>query len=314
MALTANTLATYETTGNREDLSDIIYMVDPTDTPMLTSIGEKDATAVLHEWQTISLDTASASNAVLEGDEATIDAANTTSRPSNTCQISDKVARVTGTQRAVNSAGRDDELDFQVYLKTLALRRDIDAALSQNNAEVTGDDTTARKLGGFETWTATNVSRGTSGALTTGNGNTAPTDGTQRAFTETLLKAVLKLGWDNGANFDLILLGSFNKQAMSTFTGNATRMVGAEDQALYASIDVYKSDFGDCQVMLSRQVRTRSALVLQRDMAKCAWLRRVGMATLAKTGDADMKQIIGEYTFEACNPLALGVVADLTTS
>lgn len=314
MAIPATTLSTYESTGNREDLSDIIYMIDPTDTPLLTSIGETEAKAVLHEWQTISLDSASASNAVLEGDDATTDTANTTTRLSNTCQISDKVARVTGTQRTIVTAGREDELDFQVYLKTLALRRDIDSALSQNNAEVTGDETTARKLGGFETWSYDNASRGTSGSLASATGNSAPVDGTQRAFQESMLKEVLKEGWDNGANFDSVILGSFNKQAASGFTGNATRMVGAEDKQLYASIDVYSSDFGDVEVMLSRQVRTRSALVMQKDMLKCAWLRRVGMTTLAKTGDSDRKQILGEYTLEVCNPKAIGVVADLTTS
>ena len=101
MATPADTFTSYDAIGNREDLSDVIYNVDPTDTPFMTSIPRTKATAVLHEWQTDALDAASSSNAVLEGDDATTTAVTPTVRLSNTCQISDKVPRVTGTQQAV---------------------------------------------------------------------------------------------------------------------------------------------------------------------------------------------------------------------
>ncbi len=61
------TYQTYTAIGQREDLSDVIYNISPTDTPFMSSIGKTKATAILHEWQTDSLAAASLSNAAVEG-------------------------------------------------------------------------------------------------------------------------------------------------------------------------------------------------------------------------------------------------------
>lgn len=47
--MATNTFTTYDAKGNREDLSDIIYRVDPTDTPFTSSIAKVKATATTHE-------------------------------------------------------------------------------------------------------------------------------------------------------------------------------------------------------------------------------------------------------------------------
>src|SRR6266487_1022241 len=122
MALPTNTFATYEAIGNREDLSDVIYRIDPTDTPFMTGIEREKATAVNHEWQTQALAAAATT------------ATTSTVRLGNICQISYKVPRVTGTQRAVEHAGRDDELAYQEMLKGLELKRDLEAILVGTNA------------------------------------------------------------------------------------------------------------------------------------------------------------------------------------
>src|SRR6266540_3497553 len=145
MALPTNTFATYEAVGNREDLSDVIYRIDPTDTPAMTGFERAKATAVNHEWQTQALAAVDTSNYVLEGDDATTDAATPTVRLGNVCQILDKVARVTGTQQAVQHSGRDDELAYQEMLKGLELKRDMETLLvGVNIAKVTGSDFTGR--------------------------------------------------------------------------------------------------------------------------------------------------------------------------
>src|SRR6478752_8689470 len=117
MAVPSNTFQTYQAIGNREDLSDVIYRIDPTDTPCMTAFEREKATAVNHEWQTQALAAVDTANYVLEGDDATTDAATPTVRLGNICQISDKVARVSGTQEAVDKAGRGSELDYQAMLK-----------------------------------------------------------------------------------------------------------------------------------------------------------------------------------------------------
>ena len=316
MAMPGSSFATYAAKGNREDLSDVIYMIDPTDTPFLSGVPRSKATAPLHEWQTDSLAAASSSNAVLEGDDATTDSTTATTRLSNTCQISDKVPRVTGTQESVNKAGRKSEMSYQVAKVAQELKTDMESALLASTAEVTGNATLARKLGSINAWTTTNISIGSGGSAagTALVGNTKRTDGTQRPFTEALLKAALKLCWDNGGDPECIMLGSFNKQVASGFTGNATRFKGAEDKSLMAAIDIYDSDFGELQIIPNRFQRARDVHILQKDMWGVAYLRPFQLWDLAKTGDTERKQLLVEFTLEARNEKASGAVYDLNTS
>lgn len=314
MTQPADTFSTFDAIGNREDLSDVIYDISPTDTPFMSGIARVTATATLHEWQTDALDAASATNAVIEGDDATTDAATPTVRLGNRVQISDKVPRVTGTQRVVDSAGRGDEFDYQILKSGKALKRDMESSLLANNAAVTGSDSVARELAGIEAWIATNDNFGATGASPTGDGTDARTDGTQRAFAESDLKSVLASCFDEGGDPNMVMVGSFNKQAMSAFSGNATRQTDSKDQKLVTAIKIYVSDFGDLQVQTNRFQRSRTALVLDMDMWAMATLREFTQEPLAKTGDSDRVQILSEYTLESRNEAASGSVNDLTTA
>jgi len=318
MALPTNTFATYEAIGNREDLSDVIYRIDPTDTPAMSGFEREKATAVNHEWQTQALAAVDTTNAVLEGDDATTDAATPTVRLGNICQISDKVARVTGTQRAVEHAGRDDELEYQEMLKGLELKRDMESiVIGTNQAKVTGNDSTARKTATVLSWIKSNTSKGASGAdPSAADGTGTRTDGTQRVFTEANLKTVLQSVWNSGGKPDTIMVGGFNKQVFSTFTGRATPIEDTKAKKIVASVDAYESDFGRLKIVPNRFQRSRDVLVLQMDMWALAYLngRRMVSIPLAKTGDSDRRQMLSEYALVSRNEKASGGVFDLTTS
>ena len=313
MAQPTNTFDTYDSIGEREDLSDVIYNISPTDTPFLSSAAKTSSTAVLHEWQTDALASASTSNAVIEGDEATLDAVTATTRLSNSCQIMDKTVVITGTQEAVDKAGRASELAYQIAKKAKELKRDMEAQITTNNAEVTGSATAAREMGSLGAWVATNDVMGTSG--TSGSvGNTSRTDATQRAFTEDLLKSVIKSVWNEGGDPTMIMVGPFNKQKLSGFTGNSTRFDAGADATLYTSVDVYASDFGQLQVVPNRFSRDRDCYVLDMNYWGIAFLRDFSMHELSKTGDSEKRQLLVEATLESRNEKASGLVADLTTS
>jgi hypothetical protein len=316
MALPTDTHTTYTAIGNREDLSDMIYRIDPTDTPFMSSLEKVKATAVNHEWQTQALAAASSSNAVLEGDDATTDAATPTVRLGNICQISDKVARVSGTQQAVEHAGRDDELAYQEMLKGLELKRDMEMILvGTNQAKNTGAAATARKTASVLSWLKTNESAsGTAPA--TADGAATRSDGTQRAFTEAQLKTVLSSIWTNGGKPNVIYTGAFNKQVFSTFTGRATVTEDAKSKKIVASVDAYESDFGTLKVVANRFQRTRDVLVIESDKWALGHLngRKMVSIPLAITGDSRRKQILSEYVLEARNEKSSGGVFDLTTS
>ncbi|OWJ67442.1 DUF5309 domain-containing protein [Inquilinus limosus] len=311
MAIVANTFTTFSAIGNREDLADKIYNISPTDTPFMAAIGKNKATAVLHEWQTDALDPP-ADNAQLEGDETAFAAVTPTVRLGNRCQISKKSVVVSGTQDAVDKAGRGREMVYQMMLKSKSLRRDMERVLTNNQAPVTGNTTTARQLRPLCGWYATNDNRGAGGA--DGTASAAATDGTQRALTEALAKGVLQATWDQGGDVDLIMVGSFNKTVISGFTGNVTKMQDTSNQKLSANIDVYRSDFGTHQIKANRFQRARDAHFLDTSMWALATLRAPFTEDLAKTGDATKAHIITEYTLEARNEAASGIVADLLTS
>lgn len=312
MAIITNTFLTFSAIGNREDLSDAIYNISPVDTPFMGSIGKAKATAVLHEWQTDAL-AAAAANAQLEGDDHTSFAAVTpTVRLGNRCQISSKDVIVSGTQDAVDKAGRKREMVYQMLLRSRELKRDIEFVLTNNQAPVTGNSTTARQLRPLCSWYATNDNRGASGA--DGSSSTAATDGTQRALTEDLLKTVLQNCWTQGGNPDRLMTGAFNKTVISGFTGNHSRIQDTSNKKLVTAIDVYVHDFGSVKVVANRFSRARDLHVLDTEYWAVAWLRPIHTVDLAKTGDATKGLIQAEYTLESRNEAASGIVADLTTS
>lgn len=317
MSLPSDTFTTYSAIGNREDLADIIYNVDPTETPFLTAAEKVKAKAVNHEWQTQALASAVTTNAVLEGSDAITDAATPTVRLGNICQISDKVARVTGTQQVVDKAGRDNELDYQMILKGKELKRDMESTLLQGGPKASGDATTARALAGILCWIATNDVFETTGSGSSPSpvtGADMRNDGTQVAFTEARLKSCLQLCWASGGDPDRIMLGGFNKQQMSTFVGRGTPTEDTKSKKIVATVDVYESDFGTLKVVPNRFMRTRDVLILQMDMWAVAYLRNMKTVELAKTGDSERRQIICEYTLEARNEKSSGGVFDNTTS
>lgn len=314
MAQPSNTFDTYDTVGIREDLQDVIYSISPTETPFMSSAAREQVKSTTHEWQTDALAAASTSNAVIEGDEATLDASTATSRLANKTQIMDKTVVITGTQEAVDKAGRASELAYQIAKKSKELKRDIEATLLANQAKVTGDSSTARKFASLGAWVFSNDVLGSGGASPTGDGTDARTDGTQRAFTEDQLKSVIKSVWNAGGSPSILMVGPFNKQKVSGFTGGSTRFDASEDKTLYASIDVYSSDFGDLEVVPNRFSRDRDAWVLDMDYWSVGFLRDFTMHELSKTGDSEKRQLLVELTLISRNEGASGLVADLTTS
>ena len=318
MTVPADTFSTYDAIGNREDLSNMIYDISPTQTPFISGISRESATATNHEWQTDSL-AAAANNATIEGDDATTDATTPTVRLGNYTQISDKVPRVTRTQRQIDSAGRGDEMDYQIMKRAKELKRDMEAVLLSNKAKVAGSEAVAREAAGIESWIATNTDLGVGGVAPTGDGTDARTSGTDRAFAQSQLDGVISDIWDEGGEPDTIMVGSKVKQQLSGLVnggaaGAAQRIVDGDKNSVTTAIDIYVSDFGSLAVVPNRFMVQESMLVLQMDMWGMATLAEFQETPLAKTGDSDRVQLLSEYTLVAKNEKASGIVSDLLQS
>lgn len=319
MAVTANTNETYDVSTIREDLSEALASITPTETVFMSAIGTRSIDNTFFEWSEVDL-AAAATNTQIEGDVGLSNSAPTNAvRKGNYSNISAKVVEVSDTNQAVNGVANAQTVAKQVAYKLSEMKRDMEKMCLSNVAGNAGASGTARVTAGLPAFLTTNASRGTGGAdgTTSGSGtsgypNAAATDGTQRAITEALLKGVIADCWDQGATPSIVLCGSSQKQTISTFTGNATRFKEAEDSKLNAAIDVYVSDFGELQIVPSRHIRSRDVFVLDPSYAEIAYLQTAKQKPLARTGLSERRLISAEWGLQVTSEKAHGVVADVS--
>lgn len=303
--------------GVREDLEDTIYRVAPEETPFISNIGTTKAKATYHEWQTETLAAAVATNAQLEGDDYTLSAGNLTTRVGNILMILAKTGGVSETQEVVDKAGRDSELARQKVLKTIELKRDLETRALGNYASVAESGATTRKLGGMLAWITSNDNRGATGSdggFSTGI-VAAATNGTQRTFTESLVKATWATIFGNGGKPTQAYMSGTHKQQFSAFTGIAdirSDVSGKGQATIYGAADVYVGDFGSLTLIPHPYALTRDCVLVDPKMAKIATLRGVTSKALASSGDNEKFLITMEKTLVVSNEKAHGVIADLT--
>ena len=322
MAVKANTFGVGSATnitnaiGIREDLTDVIYNIAPTETPFMSNIGRTKCTATTHEWQTDTLATA-AVNQQLEGedyDSAGLEASVPTVRPTNYTTISAKTLIISGTHESVLKAGRKSEIAYQVAKKGKEIKRDMEVTSSRQQAPVAQTGTTSRKPRALESWIDTNTSETGS----THSSTYVITDGTQRDLTEALAKAAIQAAWTSGGDPEMMLCGPVNKQNISSqFSGIATmyrEQSGVGPGTIIGAADIYVSDFGELKVVPSRFSRDRTISIIQKDMWAVAYLRPFKVWELAKTGDSEKRLLLTEYTLESRNEASSAKVADLNTS
>ncbi|MFA6043625.1 MAG: DUF5309 family protein [Phycisphaerales bacterium] len=304
--------------GVREDLEDTIYRVAPEETPFISNIGTKKASATYHEWQTETLASAVATNAQLEGDDYTLGAGNLTTRVGNTLMILAKAGGVSATQEVVDKAGRDSELARQKVLKTIEMKRDLETRAIGNYAAVAESGATTRKLGGMLAWITSNDSRGSGGSdggFSASPGPAAATNGTQRTFTEALVKSVWATIFTNGGKPTQAYMSGTHKQQFSAFTGIAdirSEVSGKGMATIYGAADVYVGDFGALTLIPHAYGLTRDCVLVDPKMASIATLRGVSSKALASSGDNEKFLLTMEKTLVVSNEKAHGVIADLT--
>lgn len=316
MTKVTNAVATYDVTTNREDLSDAVYRIEPADTPFMSAVPRTKATAVLHEWSTQALSAVNTSNARLEGDALSRAASTTPARKQNYCQISSRDATVTGTQRATNPAGISDMMAYQMSLKSLELRKDMEAIMLGNQGQTAGNTTTARTLRSFNAWISGNGSRGANGADSTA-ATAAATDGTAgdiRTLDEAMLKDAIKDAFDDGGVPKMALVGTFNKQVISGFTGRSSSREFVDKDMILGAASIYASDFGDIKIVPNRTQRGRDVYLVDPTKVAVSFLRAFEPQELGRSGDAVTRDIISEYTLEMRHPNAHALIADLATS
>lgn len=324
MTQVAGTTDTYDLIGIAEDVEDAIFNISPTETPFLTMAKRKSVSNTFHQWQTDSL-AAAAANRQVEGDDASFTTATPTTMLGNYTQISRKTLIVSRTADTVKKYGRAKEFARLTVKYGKELKRDIEFALVQNQASSAGGSQTARSSAGFESMIAGNriVASGNTTGTTPGYAAgvwAAPTDGTATVtITEALLVSGLDAAWQDGGDPSVLMMNSGIKADIATF-GGAQKFAGTyvpnqgkAQSMVIGGVDLYISDFGDHKLVLNRYMRTRTLFGIDPEYVSVGFLDGIKSVDLAKTGDAEKKMLITEFTLIADNPDAHFKIQDLAT-
>ncbi len=309
MAQLANTYDSYDQKGIKEDLTDVIYEVTPSDTPFYSACKKTKASSTLHEWQTDTL-RASTTNAHKEGDETTFAEPTPTVRLGNRTQIFKNAVIIADTDEGLSKAGRAKEMAYQTLKIAREQKLDIEKALFANNPQVAGNATTARELAGLGAWITTNTDHNGGSDPTSADGTDARNDGTDRAFTQTMFDDVMQKIWTSGGNADKCYLSPTNMNIALGFTGNNAQRNTVEVGEVAKVVDLYMTPWGSVEFVPSRENRGDDVFILQSDMWEVPVLRGTKNVELAKTGDASKRQVVTELTLCSKNEAASGGVFD----
>jgi hypothetical protein len=304
---TAKTTTVSNTSGLAEDFEDVIFMVSPTDTPLLTLAKRKTADARYHQWQEDSLAAAS-SNIAEEGADATFVTASGTTTLGNYCQISTKTVDISRTLDIVKKYGRKSEVAREMMKRGKELKRDMEFTICRNQPSAS---TTARSTAGWETMISGNLVRANSAQTAdysvrgfSAASWTAPEDGSLVTFIEADLVSALGLAWEDGGDPSIIMMSKKNKNLFNAFSGVATKyneVKGTSQATVTGASDVYVSSYGNHTVKLNRYMRDTAVFCLDPEYISVAYLDGIKKTPLAKTGDAERHMLTVEYALVVDN-------------
>ncbi len=316
MAVLANTIQNVARVGVREDLEEKIAELFPDETPFIDAIGRSKASNTYTEWQTDSLAAANEANAAIQGDDLGNASRANTVRVGNHTQIFTKVVGSSTTVEWTNKAGRKSELARELMKSGREIRTDMEKRFVGNYASVAAAAGVAGLSAGALAWIASNDSFGAGGASGGFSAGivAAATNGTQRAYTEALLKTQLQAIWTAGGNPKMVITNGTQKQAEAAFVGLADqrRETGDKRLTIVAGADVYVSDFGKIAFVADRFASARDALIVDPEYFDIAVGEPITPFDLATTGLAKRKAIRTEVALRCLNEAASGAIRDLT--
>jgi hypothetical protein len=286
--------------GLKEDVSDIITDITPTDTPMVSMIKTQKVHNRVYQYQTDSL-AAAASNAQVEGADPTMATLTATTMISGTTQILTKAFQISQTSDSVSTYGRAKETAYQLGRALKEIKRDLEFAyVGASNAQVTGNNSgpTAREMDSADQLID---------AATTEAGGTA-------ALTEAMLLSLGQKCFNEGGDPSVFMIKPADAQIVAGFTGASGRYRNFNDaqKTLTNVIDLYVSPYGEYKVVLNRHQMTDHAFLLDPSMWRSAVLRPFSRTLLAKTGDSEKHFVVGEYGLMHMNPKGSGMINALT--
>lgn len=286
----------------REALLDFIENVSPTDTPLYNALSQVSVSAGFIEHLEDTLP-AAATNANTEGAAASDPTLTTPSRNYAIVQNFQKHYQVSGRQLAVQHAGMSNMLSYQQMKAGKAYKNDMELALHRGSA-VSGTASVAPQFNGMLNKITTN--------FTASSGTT---------LTELVYNNLITLTFANPVNVRDTFGNMQVKRTIDGFTANTQRFLPSGDRRQVNIVDVYESESGIQAIHASRYqlqaasvgVQGNSFIAIDPDYFAIGVLRPVHEIVLAKDGDRERRELVGEYTLiaksEKAGVAATGLVA-----
>jgi len=283
-------LVTFDDVSRREDLLSIVADVTPDDTPLATMLKTSTAKDTIHQWLEDYITPPSSVTFAGEGAAATYSALTQPSRIVNLTAILTETFRVSGTERATDPGSGQDPLNYQSAkaLRTWKMKQEYALVQGALSSGVSG---TGASMAGLKSVITTLY--------------TARNSGT--SLSETEFQDMAQASWDKGGtdnSFDLVLVPFGLKRKIDGFTAGATKYVDQSDKKLTQPVAIYETSAGVHRIMQHRYVPSAAAtpgpffIGIKEDKYRVAYLRKPFKEMLAKDGDRENGQIVGEFTLE----------------
>jgi len=286
----------YPDTSVREDVSQIIYQPTPEDTPVYDITGNGVAQSPFHTWLTRTI-AGRQGNANFEGFTYVFTGAMTypDARKFNTCQILDKLVRVSESEVAAKHWAIDDAFADQMSIAMSEVKMDAEHNMIQGTL-TSGVTSSARRMQGI-------LNAIISGITTYSNVTAAA------SLTETMFNDSIDLAWNLGGHPSDVFCGSYMKRKVSAFVGAASsvRNLDQANTTIVNTVSVYQTDFFTAQMHLCRDIPRQTVpsgytgygiAFLDKTTINKMWLRPWIAEKAPKTADAYDGVIKGEFTIE----------------
>ena len=299
---------TYNVTTNREDLSDVIKLLNPNNNWVYDNTKHGKATARYIEWPMDALTTPTGNTNAVEGADSDDAALTAATGGGNYCEITRVTGKISNTQIKASTAGEHGTYEHQIMKSGKTWKNKVEFSIVTHTGAVSGTSAVARQTKGLIGWIATNT---TTGASTASN------------ITEAEFNDNLQLIWaqcgDPEGEINTIC-GAYQKRRFSAFTGVSASAITipAEKKKVVSSITVIDTDFGLVNIhkhhVLNANAPDTIITMFDMDCWELAFFRPPQEIKLATVGDSRRFMIIGEYGIRSIQEKKSGKITGVKSS
>ena len=249
-------------------------------------------------------------SARLEGDDSDDYPYTTPTETYNYSQILHGEIDVTGSERyATTRIGMSDKYKYEL-MKLIGgagggngrpgragdLPLDLENTFFGDQDRIVRTSAIAGMMGGYKYYVTGNTLAAASATLS------------EDAFLDTV-----QLAWADGGKPRLIVMNAFNKRLFNTWYKDSITTERSERTGGVV-INKVETDFGVLDLMLHRGCPADEVYIIDPDTVGWVTLRPWAVEPLAKTGDSDKDQVIGEFSFVVTTPNSNAIITGTATS